>query len=181
MINLALFMSFVYLSGIGVSFILDGSTGPAATELTVAASTTATILTVHSTGNFLADDFLVIGDEQICYTGKTTTVFSGLTRGCNNTSIKAHSAGTRVFNEPAGMMNLLIGFDLIQTLTEGNVIIGMFRAAWQLPGVVQHVFTKLVLWDFAYLEGNAVYMKYYFLYPISFAFAMSLFILAWKR
>ncbi len=175
MTNFMIFMMFVYSGAVGLSFMKDGSMGPANTILTVAITATSATLAVHSTTHFLNNDFVVIDDEEICYTVRTATTFTGLTRGCNDTKAQSHSLGDNVRNEPASVINQAVGFDLLETVNEGNAAFGLIRGAAAIPSMVKNVFTKLVMWDFEYLNnGAAVYIKYYFLYPISAGFVISL-------
>ena len=49
-----------------------------------------TTLTVDSTTNFQSKGTVTIDSEQITYTGKTTTTFTGCTRAANSTSAATH-------------------------------------------------------------------------------------------
>ena len=51
----------------------------------------ATTVTVASTTGFSVTGTILIGTEQITYTGLTTTTFTGCTRGANSTTAAAHS------------------------------------------------------------------------------------------
>ena len=50
-----------------------------------------TTITVDSTTDFSTAGTIIIGTEQITYTGKTSTTFTGCTRGANSTSAASHS------------------------------------------------------------------------------------------
>ena len=50
-------------------------------------------LSIASTTNFPATGTIMIGYEQITYTGKTATTLTGLTRGANGTTASSHTAG----------------------------------------------------------------------------------------
>ena len=56
----------------------------------------ATTVTVASTSGFDSSGTLFIENEQITYTGTTSTTFTGATRGANSTTAAAHSSGTQV-------------------------------------------------------------------------------------
>ena len=180
MVNLFQFFLFTYIAGQILSFTIDGTTGLGATELAAALTKTATTATVHSTDLFLDADHFIIGSESICYTGKTATTFSGLTRGCRESSAAAHGNGSRVYGEAAGLINQVIGFNLLQTLSSDGLIIGGIKVAVQLPGAVAHVFTKLVMWDFAYFAGPAVYVQYLF-FALSGGLVLSLALVVLRR
>ncbi len=175
MTNFMMFMVFMYISAVSLSFMMDGSMGPAATMLTADITATSTTVPVHSTANFLNNDFVVIGDEKICYTTRGSDSFTDLTRGCRNTTAEAHDTNTKVYNEPASLANQVIGFDLLDSVADQNVAVAIIKGAIALPGVVKNVFTKLVMWDFAYLEASQItYIKFYVLYPISAGFVISI-------
>ena len=57
-----------------------------------------TTITVASTTGFDTSGVIRIDDEDIAYTGKTSTTFTGLTRGYGLTSAKAHSASATVYD-----------------------------------------------------------------------------------
>lgn len=57
---------------------------------------TTTPIPVVSTAGFLDAGGLIIGDEIISYTGKTSTTFTGITRGTYGTSSSAHVTGTAI-------------------------------------------------------------------------------------
>jgi hypothetical protein len=68
-----------------VTTTLDGSLTDSATTVTVA-----------STTGFDSAGTLHIGNEQITYTGTTSTTFTGATRGAGGTTASAHSDATQV-------------------------------------------------------------------------------------
>jgi hypothetical protein len=68
-----------------VTTTLDGSLTDSATTVTVA-----------STTGFDSAGTLHIGNEQITYTGTTSTTFTGATRGAGGTTTAAHSDATQV-------------------------------------------------------------------------------------
>ena len=59
------------------------------TLLNGAIANNATTLTVDTTAGFPTTGTLLIGSEQMTYTGKTATTFTGVTRGANSTSAAA--------------------------------------------------------------------------------------------
>ena len=61
------------------------------TTLNGAINSSVTTITVHDTTGFASSGTLLIGTEQITYTGKTADSFTGLTRGANSTTAASHS------------------------------------------------------------------------------------------
>ncbi len=178
--NLFIFFVFTYICGQILSFTIDGTTGLGATELAAPLSKIATTATVHSTDLFLNIDHIMIGNEIICYSGKSDTSFTGLTRGCLGTSAARHGNQSRVYGEATGLINQMIGFNLLQTLSNDGLIVGGIKVAFQLPAAIARTFTKLVMWDFAYFEGPAVYVQYMF-YGLSAGLVLSLGVIVIKR
>ncbi len=66
---------------------LLNSSASAVTNLSPA---TGAALTVDTTAGFPTSGTLLIGTEQITYTGTTSTTFTGITRGANSTAAAAH-------------------------------------------------------------------------------------------
>ena len=66
------------------------------TTLDGALTDSATTITVVSTTDFASSGTLFVGNEQITYTGTTSTTFTGATRGANSTTAAAHDSGTTV-------------------------------------------------------------------------------------
>ena len=62
----------------------------ASTDLDGALNSTDTTITVNSTSGFSDTGTLLIGSEQITYTGTTSTTFTGCTRGANSTTAASH-------------------------------------------------------------------------------------------
>ena len=66
------------------------------TTLDGALTDSATTVTVASTTGFDSSGTIFIENEQITYTGTTSTTFTGATRGANNTTASAHNSATQV-------------------------------------------------------------------------------------
>ena len=66
------------------------------TTLDGALSSSATTVTVASTTGFDSTGTIFIENEQITYTGTTSTTFTGATRGANSTTAASHSESTQV-------------------------------------------------------------------------------------
>ena len=75
----------------------DLSNWPSLTLLNGALNDSATTVTVDSTEDFPTSGTVTIGTEDITYTGKTDTTFTGCTRGANSTSAAAHDDDAPVF------------------------------------------------------------------------------------
>ena len=58
--------------------------------VTASAPATGAALTVDTTAGFPSSGTLLVGTEQISYTGLTATTFTGITRGANSTTAATH-------------------------------------------------------------------------------------------
>ena len=72
------------------------------TNLDGALTDSATTVTVNSTTGFDSTGTIFIGNEQITYTGTSSTTFTGCTRGANSTTAAAHSDDTQVAQFESG-------------------------------------------------------------------------------
>lgn len=72
------------------------------TNLDGALTDSATTITVNSTTGFDSTGTIFIGNEQITYTGISSTTFTGATRGANSTTAAAHSDDTQVAQFESG-------------------------------------------------------------------------------
>ena len=79
--------------------------GAANTTLNGAITNSATTVTVNSTTEFPTAGTLVIGSENISYTGSTSTTFTGCTRGANATTALAH-LDNAIISMTAAALNL---------------------------------------------------------------------------
>ena len=66
------------------------------TTLSTSHTDSVTTITVVSTTGFDSAGTLHIGNEQVTYTGTTSTTFTGATRGANSTTASAHDSGVQV-------------------------------------------------------------------------------------
>jgi len=74
-----------------------GTYSSIATELNGAIDAVVTTITVNSTTAFPTSGNLVCGSEELSYTGKTPTTFTGVTRGVNGTTAATHGNTTKIF------------------------------------------------------------------------------------
>ena len=178
-------------SGVAATTLTDQDNVTGGYQKLGAADTTIAVVSVR--GFLPGGDRLTIEKESILYTGveNSTAVIdsrvcpclTGVVRGSNDytgeeTTAASHKGpvaagvgspprkGTKVYNRGSSVVNQAIGFNIGET----SSVLGKFKAGFQLPGALVKLVIKLVAWDFAFLEGNYVYFKYLFLYPISAGF-----------
>jgi len=93
--------------------VVAGGGGVVLTTLTETINSTVTTLPVNSTTDFLDEDSVMIGSEEIYYTGTTATSFTGCTRGYDDTTAKAHIEGAKVYTQKAAGLNYALGFNIV--------------------------------------------------------------------
>jgi len=76
--------------------IVSAFGGPfyASTLLTNSLNASSATANVASTAGFPSSGSIFIDSEEVCYSGKTTTSFTGVSRGCNGTTAASHSSGS---------------------------------------------------------------------------------------
>jgi predicted membrane protein len=142
--------AFAWLLGQIIGGALEGRSNLVVTTLT-ASMTQTSIAAVHvtATDGFPATGVIIIEGEIIRYTSVTATTFTGVvTRGAFRSDAKAHSSGTRVYNETTGALQQSLGFNLAETLTSA----GPFRILTALPGFFTTSVARFVLWDFSFFS-----------------------------
>ena len=185
-LNLFIFFVFIFGSVTIISSIIDGQTGLGTTSLTSDVYETSTTVGVKTTEAFQSQGTFMIGSEIMCYTGKTATTFTGITRGedCRrNNVVGEHASGRQVMNEAPGVINTLVGFDITSAFSDGGIIglaKGIYTSAKNLPAFLSAV-ARMVMWDYSFLDGGFVYIKYLILYPLSAGMVLSFVRLALGR
>jgi hypothetical protein len=168
MTNLWIFFLIMYIGGQILSFGVEGSAGIATTTLNEdLLATDSASVDVLTTAGFTPEGVIIIRDEIIRYDGLTGTSFTITQRGARATQPADHSIGSRVYNESTGLINQVIGFHILETFADDGFFKGLTRTIVALPQMLKNVISKLVMWDFSYLNtGGGVYIKYFF-YAIS--------------
>jgi len=81
----------------------------------------ATTIPVASTNGFLSSGVLSIGTEKITYTGKTTTTFTGCTRGVDDSTGTAASDGDTVYPYCIEMSTSAPNNTIVWTVMQPNI------------------------------------------------------------
>lgn len=166
-----LFMAFVFMTMCAA--ILDGfmagNVGIATTTLTSELSADATTANVNDANGFPNRGVIQIESELLCYSGTTSTTFTGLLRGkrCGSnakvsSTVSLHPVGNRVYAEGAGLFNTILSFDVAHSFSQGGFtgallgVVSMIRLAPEFIAVL----ARMVLWDFDFLSGPYVYIRY---------------------
>ena len=129
-----------------------------ATTLTANMTNTSTAdIQVTSTVQFLAPGFLLIENELVSYTGKTSTTFTGITRGVCGTTNVAHTAGVAI-TEAIGTASPTTSIALPFTATDASYgmelsIANPTRVVCTTAGVYNFMFSAQLL-NFTTSEDN---------------------------
>jgi hypothetical protein len=134
---------------------------------------------VDSTENFLTTDFIMLENEQIAYTGKTTTTFTGLTRAYGGTTAAIHVynaltpyTAPTVYNQEANVINA----SLNANITAVAATSGWFSVV-SVPFTFFKSLPNLFNFDQPWFQGDMALVGYLFLafsigMIISLAFGM---------
>ena len=76
--------------GIGTGLVIEVITGTSGTIIEIKTNPTLATITVDSTSGYAVSGKIIIDDEIISYTGKSSTTFTGCTRGVANTTAIHH-------------------------------------------------------------------------------------------
>jgi hypothetical protein len=159
--NFFMFLLLVFVGGQMLSLFMEGRTGIANTPLTAGITEISPTLDVVDTSGFLPSNFVIIGDEDICYTAKTDTTFTGLTRGCNGTEAAIHSAGTLAYDEASGFLNRAVAMQQHEATSEGGFG-GWLKGKFAFVGVATawaSVVPQMLVWNYSYLDGAGIFLK----------------------
>lgn len=175
--NLLMFFVFATLCAAILDGVLGGSVGIATTSLTSNLSETAVTASVNDASSLPSSNGVIIIDgEIICYRTRTDTTLTGLLRGkrCGDgakvtSSVSEHLSGARVYNEASGLLNEIVNINIASNFSDGGFV-------GQVRGVVKTVFAapqfigilaRMIMWDFTFLTGPYVYVKYLVLGALS--------------
>ena len=78
-----------------------------------------------------------------------------------------------MYNPTTGLINRFAAFRVVQTFADDGFVKGFITFFSSLPSIARDIAAMLV-WDYNYLDGMGVYVKYLLLYPITAGMALSL-------
>ncbi len=175
---------FLFVTGHMFSFMIEGSSGIASTALSSSITPLTLFIPISSSSGFASTDSRIfIGAEEARYdsiqSGADSNclsppclVLSGDDRGLNNTTAVAHGSGVRVYTELTGLLNTTAGFRMAE-FSNLDSPLDFVKVPFFVIGAIGKFVAKAVMWDYSFLEGNAVYIKFALLYPISGAFVVA--------
>jgi len=154
---IAAFALFFFV-GTLLSAMMEGGGGVNTTRLTADITAASVTIPVSNTDGYLASDILVIANEKIRYTSKTTTQFNVPAtngRGYDGTTAAAHDRTSFVMSKQSDVINQMLGFNIAATgTTVGSISI--------MTSLTRFLFTsvpRLVTWDYAWLSGPLVILR----------------------
>lgn len=171
-------LAMIWFFGQLLSFGMEGSQGVVTTTLNTDVGRTATTISVASTTGFPDSGNIIIREELIGYTGITSTTFTGLERGKDDTAPQAYSSGDIVYGEAAGIVNNLMDF---QTLDFSGNIFTQVGTLFAAGGRLFVFIARMLIWDYGWFSQSImgvpmVYLQYFF-YLISAAVVIRFFLI----
>ena len=158
MSKLITFFLFLFVGCSILSAVMEGGGGIVTTELSDDITASSTTIPVVSTRDFLDADYIILEQEEILYSGKTDTSFTGCTRGYNGTTATAHAEGTLAMTEGASTLNNALGFNIAATADSmglwATVTIPFYFLTRTLPNIV------MMNWSF--LQGDLAIIGWFF-------------------
>lgn len=175
--NLLMFFVFATLCAAILDGVLGGNQGLATARLTLDMTETATTATVDDASAFADKQGVVfIQGEIICYATRTDTVLQDLQRGrrCGEgakvtSTVAAHTAGNRIYDEGSGTLNDLMNINIASNFSDGGFvgqIRGVVKTIAAAPQFIA-ILARMMMWDFSFLSGQYVYIKYLVLGALS--------------
>ena len=185
----------LFVAGTVFSYMLDGRSGIGSTETTTAVGVGYWAIPVRSLSGFVPETYGEVfvemdepGELVVGGTEKMTYIAGVFAAGhsywkCQSDALRSlptpclivqrsepveHEAGEYVHNENAAALNDFIGFRVAERDTTVGKLTFPFHAAGAIIGFIG----KVVIWDWNFLEGNAAYVKWFLLWPLS---AMTIF------
>lgn len=180
----------LFVGGTLFSYAADGRSGFGSTVLTASVSATDWAMPVSSLTGFVPDthgvthveldepgQLEIAGSEMMEYTGGAYAPGEAAWACVDSTgqaqpypclivrrnSPQPHEVGAHVYNENSAAINEFVGF----RIGEQETPFGAIAFPFQLAGALADFIGKVVLWDYSFLEGNAVYFKWLICWPLS--------------
>ena len=131
-----------------VDGIVVNSSDYVQTKLTVALSSVAATINVQDTTGFRVADYVVIGDEQIPYTGKTNTTFINALRPDGS----AHQIGSIVYSRLSDAERSSVGYNVMNLSYSG----GILAVPTFLGSFITRALPQMVVWNYSFLKTEAL-------------------------
>ena len=180
----------LFVGGTIFSYAADGRTGIGSTSAQTYIQAEDWMASVHSLDGFAPvasgagrmemdePGRVVIGGESAEFTAVIYT--NGATadakcRRANSYEIAApclilrrdkpekHARGTPIFNENAAALDKFLRF----RIADRNTALGVIAFPFAAVGAMTEFVAKFLLWDYTFFEGNALYFKWFFCWPLS--------------
>jgi hypothetical protein len=152
------FFLLLFIFSAFLSSIMEGGSGFAATKLSAPVADNAIVIPVDSTDGFLSADYIIIGDEQVLYTGITPLSFTGCTRGYGGTTAVAHATDENVYTSDASAINTAMGFNINATRDEYGA-----AALVAVPiNFFRYTIPHIVAMNFSFLTGELAILSWFF-------------------
>lgn len=152
------FFVLLALYGLAMTYFMAGAQPFQGTTLVTPVTPVSATFVVASTSGFQSSGRLQVGQEIVDYTGDTATTFTGLSRGQYGTASTAHAAGTAVLAHELGLLDNLLGYNIVENLSSGSAL-GVGAGLLMIPLGIGHSLYVILLWDYSFLDGTAGWIK----------------------
>jgi len=149
--------------------MVTGDSAYATTQLTTAIASDETNFTMYvvNTDGFRDAGYVTIDNEILTYNGKTDTTFTYCNHAAQGTAPSYHAAGTKVYSEATGAVNAALGFQVVGTDSNLNIM----SFGWDF---VTTTVPKLISFDYIFLDSGPLQYVRAFLLLISVGFIFML-------
>lgn len=179
-VKLFTFFAFVFVWGQILSYMMDSQSALQTTSLTAAIGSNTETIPVASTAGFRSNDLILIDSEILDCVIATATTFT-CQRGQEESQARSHPSATRVYNKTTGYLNQLMSYNIAETISDTNIVLGTLQVVLNLTALLMNVVAQMVGWDYRFLDGHASWIRYIILYPLSGSFVASLFMAIFGR
>ncbi len=183
----AAFFIFMFVTSQLIAVMIEGG-GFAVAQLDGDLTESATVITVDSTTNFLSADvshpsYIMVEDEVVSYTGRTSTTFTGVMRGVadpqtgRRVDAVVHADNAKVKTLNVAAMDSFMGYNVTTSGAEFGTL-----DAVKFTGRLFVNMPKFLLWDYPWFTGPWVVARFIlFAFSAGFLFGLGLVMLALAR
>lgn len=162
-------MGFIFVISAIMTGLFAGGSGLVVAQTTTAIDEDDTSVGIDDATGFIDPDsatpqvLLYIEKEQIAYANVLGNSFQMLQRGVGGTEVKAHPAGSLVYNKAAGDINALGAFNIARQ--EGNV--GAIEGVIMTPNGLKNAAFALTSFDNPAFDGTSGMIRFVLIATLS--------------
>lgn len=193
MIRWVVFFIFIFITGNILASVIEGG-GFAVTRLDGDLTAVSATITVDSTVNFLEGSvthpaYVTVGGVEVCsYTAKTTTTFTGVTRGATDpqtgysAAAVAHSDDSRVESVSVSAISSIMAINMVTSEVSWGSLAGYIITGSALTDL-----WKTLTWDYPWFGGVMILPRFILMaFSVGFLWGLAMAMMAlaqgiWSR